>query len=264
MSVLSHLTNTAERLVLSWEDRLSIDASINTLKNRLNAYFPDLVSQIQFGSSTRGTILSKKYDSNSDIDYMIVFKNEDDYKPQTFIDRLRRFATKYYSTSQIKQSHPTIVLTLNHIKFDLVPAYEDGFLSWKDLYIPAPSTEYTEWMETDPNGFNKSLTEKNQNNKSMIKPMIRLMKYWNAVNGYVFNSYELEKSIVNAIYIYKRNLKEYFFEGINDLSSYGLSIAKTNKIDRAKRIVENVEMHEKYEELTKAENEIKKLIPPVY
>ena len=89
-------------------------------------------------------------DANSDVDYMFVFKN-DWSKPQTFLNRIRRFVEQCYSTSEIAQSNPTIVLNLNHIRFELVPAVQGLF---GNLQIPAKASDYNEWLGTDPTGFN--------------------------------------------------------------------------------------------------------------
>ena len=51
-------------------------------------------------------------------------------------------------------------------------------------------------MNTDPNAFNTDLTNCNKNNNNLIKPLIRIMKYWNANAGYVFESYQLEKILL--------------------------------------------------------------------
>lgn len=105
--------------------------------------------------------MPRKVDENSDVDYMIVFDNSNNYKPQTFLDRLKRFAETKYSTSEIYQSSPTIVLELNKIKFELVPAYN----SWGTYYIPDGNGG---WMPTYPNDFNDKLTETNNNNSYKI------------------------------------------------------------------------------------------------
>jgi len=124
MTVQSYLDQRSSEAILSDKEKTSIFLSIETLKLRLNSYFSDALKEhFQFGSSTRGTILPRSMDSHSDIDYMIVFDDESS-KPQTYIDRLKRFAEAYYSTSEIHQSHPTVVLKLNHIHFDLVPAID--------------------------------------------------------------------------------------------------------------------------------------------
>jgi hypothetical protein len=260
MSVLNHLINTSSSLVLSSSEKSSIDTSIGTLNTRLKDWFgSDIKQQIKFGSYTRGTILPRKADERSDIDYMIVFDNEGNYKPQTFITRLKKFAEEKYSTSEIHQSHPTVVLILNHIKFDLVPAYKSGWID--STLIPAPDTDFTDWISTDPNGFNDELTDKNNNHNSLIKPMIRLVKYWNAINDYVHNSYELEKSLIGISYWLCSNLKDYFFEAIKYLPTYDLPQYKLDKVQRAQDIVNRTIELEEDDKPYSAEIEIKKLIP---
>jgi len=110
MTVQSYLDNRASSAILSQAEKNSINTSITTLSSRVALYFyGDISEKFQFGSSTRGTILPRTMDSRSDIDYMIVFKDEDS-TPQTYINRLKRFAEKYYSSSEIAQSYPTVVL----------------------------------------------------------------------------------------------------------------------------------------------------------
>ena len=123
MSVNSYLTSLASSLVLTSAESTSINTSINTLVTRLNLYFPNSINkQFQFGSSTRGTILPRRYDVNSDIDYLIEFKTSysEIKKPQTYLNYLKTFAENKYSTSFVTQSFPTIVLELNNIKFEIV------------------------------------------------------------------------------------------------------------------------------------------------
>ena len=38
---------------------------------------------------------------NSDVDYMLIFDNSDNKKPQSFLDRIKKFAETKYSTSEI-------------------------------------------------------------------------------------------------------------------------------------------------------------------
>jgi predicted nucleotidyltransferase len=104
MSVLSYLQKRASDAVLSSAETGSIATSIATLQKRLDAWFRDSVTErFQFGSSTRGTILPRKMDALSDIDYMVVFA-DGGYTPQTYLDRLKRFAEAYYSSSEILQA----------------------------------------------------------------------------------------------------------------------------------------------------------------
>lgn len=261
MSVQSHLTTTASRAILSTKEKTSIATSIDTLQYRLNAYFGDAVSQkFQFGSSTRDTILPRSIDSQSDIDFMVVFA-EGGSKPQTYIDRLRRFAEKKYSSSEISQSHPTVVLSLNHIKFDLVPALSPWYGGYQ---IPASASGFLEWIDTDPNGFNQTLINANKNNGSNIKPMIRLVKYWNARSGYVFDSYGLEKHLVDHAYSWNANLKEYVYAGFLSLNlNWGASQGRKDKLDRAHRVINETKNLESQGYATLAESEIKKILPVI-
>lgn len=193
MSVNSYLSDLASDLVLSQSEKDSITTSIDTIKRRLGYYFSDVTEKKLFGSYVRGTILPRAADSNSDIDLMVVFSNPYGYKPQTFLNKLKAFAECYYSKSEIYQSSPTIVLELNHIKFELTPAY----VSYGLYYIPnGPS----EWMYTDPDGFSSTLTQCNVNNSYKIKPVVRLIKHWNIQKNYRnMASFELEKKIAEEL-----------------------------------------------------------------
>lgn len=256
MSVLTYLQNRATGAVLSASEQSSINTSISTLQTRLNAYFGNkLTEHFRFGSSTRGTILPRAMDEHSDIDYMIVFA-ESGYTPQTYLDRLRRFVETYYSTSDINQSAPTIVLQLNHIKFDLVPALK-GY--WSGTYqIPNGTSA---WQDTNPNDFNATLTSKNQSESNLIKPTIRLAKFWNAQNGYVFDSFSFEKWIVAQYYFLASNQKDYLFSVFDKLNATESAQWRNDRINRAKQIVAKVRELESGNMPLTAEAEVKKLIP---
>ncbi|WP_369959244.1 nucleotidyltransferase [Pseudomonas benzenivorans] len=255
MSVLTYLVQRASEAVLSDEEKRSINTSITTLRTRLTNYFGQGVSeQFQFGSSTRGTILPRKMDEGSDIDYMIVF-SESGYTPQTYLDRVKRFAETNYSRSEIKQSSPTIILELNHIKFDLVPAL-------KSYYAYKIVGSSGEWLDTNPNDFNETLTAKNNQELSKIKPTIRLVKFWNAKSGYIFDSYSLEKWIVGRSYGLCINQSQYLFNVFDNLNPYSIDTKwRREKVERAKRIIAAVRQYEQDGMPYSAEEEVKKLIP---
>jgi len=260
VTVLSHLTKISNQAVLNGTEKASIVTSINTLETRLSSYFEEDVSEkFKFGSSTRGTILPRNFDNNSDIDYMVVF-SDDDFQPNTYLNKLKRFAETYYSSSNIRQSSPTMVLELNHIKFELVPAVVGGFFN--PYKIPAPSSDYNDWMGTDPNDFNQTLTDANKSNNNLIKPLVRLLKYWNARNNYVFDSYSLEKDIVGMSFWYKKGLNEYFYSAVDQLQlEWGVAEWRTNKLSTLKSVVSNAETYESRDMPSPAEIEIKKCIP---
>lgn len=259
MTVLSYLNSVSSNAVLSSAELESINRSITTLETRLAIYFgSEIKTKFRFGSSTRGTILPRSMDGKSDIDYMVVFSNSD-YKPSTYLQKIRRFVEVYYSSSEIYQSSPTIVLNLNHIRFEIVPAIESWFYG---LQIPAPASEFSEWIETDPNDFNAELTNCNVSNNSKIKPLVRLLKYWNAQNSYPFESFLLEKEVINMNFWFCTDLKDYFFTAVENLSvGFFAPQWKTNAVNRAHNIVAEVKRLESQGMPYSAEEEIKKLIP---
>lgn len=265
MSINSYLTDLARNLVLTSDEKSIIETSIDTLSRRLDLYFNsgELHKHFRFGSSTRGTILPRKADSGSDIDYMVVFKNPNNYKPDTLLGYLKKFMEKYYSTSEIYRDSPTMVLELNHIKFELVPAKQDYF---GNLSIPSKSNLLTEWMSTDPTGFNKKLTDVNTRNSSKLKPVIRLIKYWNRgkLKGH-YSSYALEEFIVHRYtYFPKTSVRDYVYDIIESLS-YKWDDSETfkNNLNSSKEIIKKCKEFESNDRTFTAECEIKKLFPEI-
>lgn len=263
LSVNGYLERLSSRLVLTASEKASIETSLATLSSRLNYYFnkDEMKRHFQFGSSTRGTILPRKVDSGSDIDYMIIFKNPNGFKPETLLRYLKNFMHKYYSTSDIYKDSPTMVLKLNHIKFELTPALEDWI---GNLSIPStnPSKTLSEWIHTEPVSFNKKLTDANVRSQSKLKPVIRLMKYWNkSILGGYYSSFKLEEWIVDRYaYSGKDSIKLYVYEIIEALiPDYNSSQAFKRNLEKSKQVIANCKKYESMGQYTLAETEIKKL-----
>lgn len=229
MKISLYLNRLASSAVLAQSEVLAVDTSISAIQSRLNSHFDNLDEHFQFGSSTRATNLPRELDQLSDVDYMVVF-NDGRAKPQAYLDRLRRFADKYYRSSEIFQSHPTIVLELHHIKFELVPARR---AFWSDYKIPASNGD---WRATNPRGFSHYLLSVNKENKGLILPLIRLFKVWNVNNGRVFDSFTLEEWIAQQNYLFvKGDLQSYFFHALSRLPG-GRSKSARQKVSFAKEM----------------------------
>jgi len=264
MSVINYVETLSSNLVLTESEKQNIRTSISTLRSRLNAYFDDIEEMLEFGSYTRGTILPRKADIKSDIDYMIVFKNGNSYKPQTHLNRLKKFAEKYYSNSEIFQSSPTLVLSLNHIKFELVPAYSSPAQWPNTYYIPAPKNIFEEWILTKPNEFNAKLTNKNVRENSKIKPVIRLAKYWNAQQNYVYASYLLEEYIVNQDYGYFTNTTfGYFSEFALGLPTSHLNLTARIKVENLQKNIKEIKNLSSQGHEIFAESKVSALLPSI-
>ena len=216
MTIGTYLTDLSQKLVLNGTEKASIDTSISAIERRVNSWFGDGVSEhFRFGSSTRGTILPRRYDYQSDIDYMIVFEDAS-FSHQTYLNRLRRFAEHYYSTSEVSQSFPTQKLSLSHIYFDIVPARRGNF----GIQIPDKGGS---WVSTYPHSFNADITAKNTEKFSLLKPAIRLIKCWNANKYHPYQSYMLEKKVAALPYTYCYNLKQMFRHLVDGLSEYDVT-----------------------------------------
>lgn len=262
MSVQTYLENLATQLIARDEEKLKIQTSVSAIRTRIASCFGDNVSNhFAFGSHTRGTMLPRSADVRSDVDYMVIFKNPNNLKPQTLLNHLKTFAQTYYGRSEIKQSHPTMVLELQHINFELVPATMDMV---GNLLIPSPSSSYTDWMRTSPTAFNSKLTDKNTTNKNYIKPLIRLMKYWNCKNNYHLSSFLLENDITDRSFFWATNFKDYVYTAVSALTySWDAPQDQKDRVDRAKRVLAEVKRLEAAGYHFAAETEIKKLFPPL-
>lgn len=225
LSINSKLLQLANEYYISHGtlEQKKIDTSLISLKYKLRNHFgSDILNIIEFGSYKRDTILPRKYDEHSDVDLMIVFNHASLLvAPGTYRNYLINFADKKYSRSDVKKSSPTVVLELDHIKYDLVPTYEQA-VPWsigKTIYIPQNDSS---WMKTDPHGFDQELIKANTQNNSNIKKVIRLLKAWNAKVGYPMYSYQLEQQIARTVYWTWGNnsLENYFFQAIENIPNY--------------------------------------------
>jgi predicted nucleotidyltransferase len=263
MSVNSYLSNTASQIIITDAERTAINNNIASLSSKLTTYFNrgQIKERLAFGSYTRKTLMPRRADDHSDVDYMVVFDTSTyTYNPDTYLRWLRDFAVAKYATSDIYPSHPTVVLELSRIKIELVPAIKTVY--GDDYQIPAPSSSYTRWLTTHPNTFNSQVASKNTSEKSFIRPMIRLMKYWNAKNDYPYSSYALEQLIVNQLYYSCNSLWDYISMFVNNLSTYNLtSTAAINKVTRLKRICTDARTLETSGSGIAAEAKIKEAFP---
>jgi hypothetical protein len=148
-------------------------------------------------------------------------------------------------------------LSLNHIKFELVPAVYNG-----GYQIPSPASSWMEWMYTDPSGANKAIQDKNKTENYQIKPLVRLIKYWNAKQGHPFTSFDLEQYIVGKYFFSCTTLKDYFYALWRDFDcTYDTAQYIKDKVSRAKSYAAKAKVYEGNNMPITAENEIKKIVP---
>jgi len=266
-NVNGYLMRLSRQAFIRSHEKGQIKKSINRLRLLLKRDFRgELDDQFLFGSYARKTILPRFMDEQSDVDYMIVF-SDGSYNPQTYLDRLRRFVDANYR-SDTRQSHPTIQLELSHIRFELVPAITGGFWSSHPYKIPAKANDFTDWVGTDPGDFQEDLVSTNKKHNNFIKPLVRILKYWNAANGYPFDSFDLERRIVsevsNSWHVFgkPKAIKSYFYGFIEQLPSSGLAQWKLDVIERAQSTVDTVKRVDRSDDSSEALWHLHKMLPP--
>src|SRR5690606_9770265 len=125
------------------------------------------------------------------------------------------------------------------------------------------------WQDTDPKGFNDQLTTANQANGNLIKPLCRLVKYWNATARYPFESYALEQHIASQGYgffglLSSRQLGQYFYQAVDSLeTSWFAPQWKQQAVSRLKELTSLAKSHERSGNSIQAEATIKRLLPSV-
>ena len=257
-----YITQTTKKLFISYgsTEKMSIDNSVGYLKTNLKNYFGNqIVEIILFGSYTRGTIIPRKYDLNSDVDIMVVF-NTDFYpekRPNTYRENLKRFVNLKYSRSISTKDLPSIMLILSKIKFDLVPAVKNTTWFSETLYIPK---DQIEWQSTNPKRFNEELTDSNQKYKNIVKPIIRLLKYWNHKNNYPYDSYELEQ-IISQMNFKGDNIETGFYYAIDQLPTLRRGEFTKGKVNTLRNNKNWILEYLERENITKAKECFHRIVP---
>lgn len=214
------ITFAQQELVLGYNssERDSINSSLAQLQKVLNAKLINEITEIYpFGSYTRNTILPRIYDTKSDVDLLVVFNSSDGLRtPGTYRKNILDALSTSYPNSIVKKDFPTVKLELNHIMFDVVPCYIKQSWSSKTFYIPSANDS---WRVTIPNDINDELSRKNQSvGNNIVRNVIRLCKHWNSGAGRVFDSYEMEKWIINRSYYSSENLYTTWLRVMRDLA----------------------------------------------
>lgn len=255
MSVLTYLSGISSSLIFH-DDNNSVDRSLNCIKSRLRTapFANDIISIDEFGSYTRDTMLPRSVDGNADIDIMVVFRNELGLKPQTLLTKIKTHVLDKYKRSEVYQDFPTIVLDLNLIKYEIVPAIKNY---WRQLQIPSKEG-YNDWIATNPANTKRIVDYAKSCYPGKILPLIRLMKAWNVKNGKPFDTYALEEQISQMNYYYCSNLKDCFYTCVDNLWLPMFPAYKNSKLQRLKQIVANTKQYEANGQYLLAENEIKK------
>lgn len=206
-------------------------------------------------------MLPIRLDPNADIDCMIVFR-EQGLQQQTYLTRLLRFVESNYSRSSIYQDHPTIVVEMSHVKFELVPAVRN----WLGGYsIPAKWMGSNQWASTDPQATNRELDRADQNAEFQLRSLIRILKYWNVspYEGPFIASYELESLVASQSPLFGLlypDLRDRFYSTMSRIQASPYSPQwKIHWLDRTRHLIAAAKYSESVGRYDEAEDSISNL-----
>jgi len=245
-------------------EKNKINRSVDTLLNNLDKEMGCFIHErFIFGSYERDTILPRSIDSKSDVDIMVVFNHSEyDRSPTTYRKWLKDFADKYYKNrygSTVKRSFPTVVIELNNIHYDLVPAKEDvGFVYGKALFIPDKNDG---WQVTDPSDVSESITRANKKYNNIVKPIVRLLKAWNCTKDYPYDSYKLELEISRMNFSGDNIESGFFYAARNLPTSWSDTQTKTNKLKSLKYNLDNAKYYLELNDSDKAKQWLHRVLP---
>ncbi len=217
MDIDSYLNKLAKQLYIDNSLRDVINNSVDVLKGKIWAEYRERINSVEvFGSYDRGTDLPQSIDEKSDVDILVIFKSNN-VQPATLLKQLYQFADNSYSRSDVLTDHPTVVIEMTKVRFEVVPAYiENSIWNGDELKIPAPRNKELKWIKTEPQRLKEKLEEKNSEENQFITPLIKLIKYFNARQGRPYDSYLIEHHAIACNY-YRGTLKDYFFKFIESL-----------------------------------------------
>lgn len=115
-------------------------------------------------------------------------------------------------------------------------------------------------MSTDSSGFNTVLTAANSKYNNLVKPIIRLMKAWNAKAGYPYQSFKLEQEIAGMCFT-GDNYETGFFYAIKQLPTWYLTQTDVNKVAVLRNNVVWIKKYLEEDNTVKAKEWLHKILP---
>lgn len=255
MDINSYYLELAKALKFPSDRRERIDTSIDYFRQKIWGQFQDrLLEVVVFGSYSRDTIICK--DEEEDVDIVVIYKTRE-VQPDTYLKQIQMFCENTYSRSKIYQDHPTIVIDMEHIKFEIVPSF---YVSTGVVKIPAPKSRELKWVNTNPKDLITKVLMKDKNNKNLILHVIRILKYWNTLNGRAFTSFQIERAIIEKIYTCT-TIREYITIAISAIEEISSGDKQKNAIKLLKEKLKRVRILESNNFTEYIEQELKSFLP---
>lgn len=264
MTCLQYLKYIDNRICKDNEKEIdSVESSIKNLKIHLGNWekSDEIDEAHEFGSYTRGTKLPSCLDPSTDIDFMMVFRDVR-LQPQTYLEKVREFGNKFYSRSEVYQDHPTMVIEMQKIKFEIVPSIRLYVQAYPGYQIPGPKDSPLVWMHTYPEQMKIDLDKAEQKNACLLRPLIRLMKLWNVQNGKPLTSFKIEEYATTHIFFCEKTIEAYFYEAVRWMTLIQATDQKTHGLlQTAQSTIEAIQGYKRLGLETHALERLRLLLP---
>ncbi|MCW8830034.1 MAG: hypothetical protein OQK32_00770 [Gammaproteobacteria bacterium] len=139
------------------------------------------------GASSRNTMIQPLEGSVIDLFVLLHPELGQHNTPAGLMIKVVDVLRAHYPDAEISAKTHSIVVAMPEFVFHVVPS----FFRQDKGYIVADANNQL-WKKTNPAIHYYALDEDNHKHKSLLLPVIRIIKYWNECNGSLFNNYYLE------------------------------------------------------------------------
>lgn len=234
-----------------------IKSSLSNIEGYLKNKENDLNVSRTFttGSYERDTIIRPL----NDIDLFAVLKKDnwkDEYgnlpKPQSVLTKIKNYLNSLNDyKDKVKQDRPCVTIVLSDKDFDILPSFEvvNGGYS-------IPNEDLETWTYSYPELLATNLDSTHRLRKYKVKPVIKVLKYWNREHNKFIPSYHIEETAIN---IYLVNDFINYEEGIRlwfNNAEHHLQSNKFKSNDEYETVIKRVRGVK--EKLNNAKNELDK------
>ena len=165
----------------------SAKVKVDSIKQFFNDKFVMAESAITIGSYARSSIIRVE----RDIDILVPlsyphYKDTYNHDPQAFLYMVRDALNTKFGSTTVSSKKVAVKLDFSTIAVDVVPCFKrqgGGYL------MPSGSGN---WKATNPPFHTNLMKEANVQHSDKLRPLVKLMKFWNITNGHHLSSLHVE------------------------------------------------------------------------
>ncbi len=178
-------------------ERAAIENFFATVVEALMNHFRFNIERcIPIGEFARETVLRHTIDKKTSIQLMILFQNDEYYENFSLMrQEMEQCISSSFSLSEDEVKHLRIPMKFGAIQ--LVPSIVVDSDLGSNLFIS--SLKHDKWIQSNPLEFDEKINNKNNETSFLLKPIIRLLKYWNCTHGRYFSTETIELFAANRI-----------------------------------------------------------------